>query len=106
MVGLPPSSIVQELAAVVVLDDFETTDVQPLFELVIEVVLDGVKGEGLIGRAVGADGVRRSASLPKRETADGAIVNDRRGVGMRVSMRRISCTLRCGSWSTICASIL
>ena len=60
----------------------ENTGVQPRFELVA--ILEGVDN---------ADGPRRSASLPRLGGAGDAMVDDRSGVGIRVSMRRMSCTL-------------
>lgn len=60
-----------------------------------------------------ATGARRSVNFPrlddegKPEDDEGAVaVTDSSGEGIRESMRRNNCTLRCGSWSTICVSIL
>jgi hypothetical protein len=74
--------------------DVDTTEVHPRFELPTGVaVLDGLDEEGFKGRTLWADGERRSASLPRLGGAEGVIVADRSGKGIRVSMRRMSCTL-------------
>jgi hypothetical protein len=69
----------------------ETTEVHPRFEGVV--VLEGLDEGGLNGRGVCADDARRSASLPRLGDTDVTPVAERSGEGMRVSMRRISCTL-------------
>lgn len=50
-------------------------------------------------------GERKSASLPKPPPDAWPMAADKVGLGIRESMRRMSCTLRCGSWSTICVSM-
>ena len=73
---------------------FETTEVQPRLELPTDVaIVEGGADGGFDGRVVCPAGARRSASLPRLGGADDGIMDDKRGVGMRVSIRRISCTL-------------
>ena len=73
---------------------FDTTEVQPRFELPMGVVvLDGLDEGGFNGRRVWMDGARRSASLPRLGGAEDPMVVEMSGDGIRVSIRRISCTL-------------
>jgi hypothetical protein len=93
--GLPPPGVAHELAAgdaFAAAAVFETTEVQPRLLPTEEVVVDDDRGFN--GRGVCADGARRSASLPRTGATGDAIVDESRGVGIRMSMRRMSCTLK------------
>jgi hypothetical protein len=92
--GLPPAGVAHELAAGASAPAavFETTEVQPRLLPTEEVVVDDDRGFN--GRGVCADGARRSASLPRTGATGDAIVDESRGVGIRMSMRRMSCTLK------------
>ena len=91
-----------------------TTDVQPLPEELPGVGCATGAGNTLAeaGRDNGCSpGARRSASFPRPGEPDDPLPPlppmeaERSGAGTRESMRRMSWTLRCGSWSTICVSM-
>ena len=89
-----------------------TTDVQPRPRAACAGAGDDVceRPGPTAWRGIWATGARKSANFPNDVVEDaagtGVAEAERRGDGMRESMRRRSCTLRWGSWSTICVSIL